>query len=128
MNKIISCSLIIKDDFNNVLIIQRKVKRGQPKVWSLLNRDIKGKETIEKCLEKIAKEDLKGIVFNLTPFKDFVINQDESNSSYTGSIKESIVLHKDITSSKWINERSLEQYEFKETDKNILLEFFKSVK
>lgn len=128
MSKVISCSLIIKDDFNNILIIQREVKRGQPKVWSLLNRDIKGKETTEKCLEKISKNDLKGIVFNLTPFKDFVINENEINSSYTGIIKESIILHKDITSSKWINQRLLEQYDFIKNDKEILLEFFASVK
>lgn len=128
MSKVISCSLIIKDDFNNVLIIQRKVKKGQPKVWSLLNRDIKGKETIEKCLEKIAKDDLKGIVFNFTPFKDFAINEDQINTSYTGIIKESIILHKDIIGSKWINKRVLDEYDFAKDNKEILLEFFESIK
>ncbi|MBB6716040.1 hypothetical protein [Clostridium gasigenes] len=128
MSKVISCSLIIKDDFNNVLIIQRKVKKGQSKVWSLLNRDIKGKETTEKCLEKIAKDDLKGIVFNFTPFKDFAINENEINTSYTGIIKESIILHKDIIGSKWINKRVLDEYDFVKDNKEILLEFFESVK
>lgn len=128
MSKVINCSLIIKDDFNNVLIIQRKVKRGQPKLWSLLSRDIKGKETAEKCLEKIAKDDLKGIVFNVTHFKDVSINENEINSIYTGTIKESIILHKDITSSMWINERVINQYDIIEYDKEILMAFFASVK
>lgn len=127
MSKNISCSLIIKDDFNNVLIIQRKVKRGQPKLWSILNRDIKGKETIEKCLEKIAKDDLKGIVFNLTPFKDISTSKVELKSVYTGIIKECVILHKDIADSKWINKRSLEQYDFIESDKDVLLDFFENI-
>lgn len=127
MSKTINCSLIIKDDFNNVLIIQPKVKRGQPKVWSLLNRDIKGKQTIEKCLEKIAKDDLKGVIFNLTHFKDIDTNETQLKSIYTGTIKESIVLHKDIAESKWVNKRLLEQYDFIENDKEILLDFFASV-
>lgn len=127
MSKKNSGSLIIKDDFNNVLIIQRKVKKGQPKLWSILNRNIKGKETIEKCLEKIAKDDLKGVVFNLTPFKDISINENEVKSVYIGMIKESIILHKDISNSKWINKRLLEEYDFIENDKDILLDFFKSL-
>lgn len=127
MSKKNSGSLIIKDDFNNVLIIQRKVKKGQPKLWSILNRNIKGKETIEKCLEKIAKDDLKGVVFNLTPFKDISINENEVKSVYIGMIKECIILHKDISNSKWINKRLLEEYDFIENDKDILLDFFKSL-
>ena len=128
MSKVINCSLIIKDDFNNVLIIQRKVKRGQPKLWSLLSRDIKGKETTEKCLEKIAKDDLKGIVFNLTHFKDVSMNENETNSIYTGTIRENILLHKDITSSMWISERVIDQYDIIDYDRKILMEFFDSVK
>ena len=128
MSKVINCSLIIKDDFNNVLIIQRKVKRGQPKLWSILSRPIKGKETAEKCLEKIAKDDLKGIVFNLTHFKDIAINENEVDSVYTGTIKESIILHKDITASMWINESVLSQYDIIESDNSILRDFFASIK
>lgn len=128
MSKVINCSLIIKDDFNNVLIIQRKVKKGQPKLWSILNRDIKGKETLEKCFEKIAKDDLKGIVFNLKHFKDIAINEEGMKSVYTGEIKESIILHKDITTSRWINENVMDQYDFIEYDKEILKDFFESVK
>lgn len=123
MNKITRCSLIIKDDFNNVLIIQRKVKKGQPKVWSILSRDIKGKETPEKCLEKISKDDLKSIVFDLIHFNDYNIN-----SAYTGIIKESIVLHKDILYSKWINKVNLEDVDLMEDDKKILLDFFSHLK
>ena len=127
MSKIINCSLMIKDDFNNVLIIQRKVKKGQPKVWSLLKRSIKGKETPEKCLEKIAKDDLKGIIFNLTHFKDIAINENEISSVYTGMIKENIILHKDITNSMWINERVLNQYDMIDFEKDILKDFFANV-
>lgn len=127
MSKEINCSLIIKDDFNNVLIIQRKVKRGQPKLWSLLDRDIKGKQTIEKCLEKIAKDDLKGVVFNLTHFKDISTNENQVKSIHTGTIKECIVLHKDISASKWVNKRVLDEYDFIENDKEILLDFFATV-
>lgn len=128
MSKIINCSLIIKDDFNNVLVVQRKVKRGQPKLWSILNREIKGKETIEKCFEKIAKDDLKGIVFNLEHFKDIAVNENETRSIYTGTIKETIVLHKDITTSSWVNLRMIDNYDFIESDKDVLLDFFSSIK
>ncbi|MGL5351847.1 MAG: hypothetical protein ACRDA5_00830 [Clostridium sp.] len=128
MGKIINCSLIIKDDFNNVLVIQRKVKRGQAKLWSLLSREIKGKETIEKCFEKIAKDDLKGVVFNLEHFKDIQLNENEVRTIYTGTIKESIVLHKEIATSSWVNLRTLDNYDFVDTDKDLLLDFFSSVK
>lgn len=128
MSTIINGSLIIKDNFNNVLIIQRKEKKGQPKFWSILTRNIKGKETIDKCLEKIAKDDLKGIIFNLAHFADFSINENELNSVYTGFIKESIVLHKDIRAIKWINKQLLDEYDFIDKDKEILSNYFSATK
>ncbi|WP_242863109.1 hypothetical protein [Clostridium botulinum] len=44
---IIGCVLILKDDFNNILVLKKKVKRGQQEIWSLLNTPLKGKKIVK---------------------------------------------------------------------------------
>ena len=65
MAKITECSIIIKDDFNNVFIAQRRTKKNEPKLWYVIGRKVRGKETEEKCISRAIKEDLKSIIFNL---------------------------------------------------------------
>ena len=114
MRKIVGCSIIIKDDFNNVLVVQRKVKKNEPKKWDIFSRNIRGKESPEKCINRAIKEDLKTIIFDLTLFKEYVIDDETGNITlvYTGSVKERVTLHADIIMSKWINLKDIESYDF----------------
>lgn len=124
MRKIIGCSIIIKDDFNNVLIVQRKVKKNEPKKWDIFSRNIRGKESPEKCINRAIKEDLKTIIFDLEPFNEYVIDEENENNIlvYTGCIKERIILHADIIMSKWINLKDIESYDFVSGAKEKLLD------
>lgn len=126
MGKNIGCSIIIKDDFNNVLIVQRKAKKSEPKLWSLCSRAMKGKDTKDKCLDKAAKEDLKSVLFDVSPFKEFVVDKETGDSIavYTAIVKERVTLGNDIVASKWIGKRNVDSYEFSDIDKEILLNFW----
>ena len=65
MNKAVGCTLLIKDDFNNVLVLNKKVTRGEEQTWSLLSGKSRGKESDEKCLNKASNKILKTIIFHL---------------------------------------------------------------
>lgn len=126
MAKIVACNLIIKDDFHNVLILKKKVKRGEVESWSILTQKIRGKESHDKCITRCAKDSLKSVVFDVEPFKEFISNEeaDESVMVYTGRIKEKIVLDKNYKDSSWIGVRNLEKYNLSELDKKILDDYF----
>ena len=124
MGKIVGCSVVIKDDFNNILIVQKKVKRNEPKLWYLVGRTLRGKETTEKCITRAVKDDLKVNVFDLKIIDEYKINDDENILLYTGNIKESINTGKDITLYKWIGIDNLNSYEFAEGEKERLLSCF----
>ena len=131
MTQIVSCSVIICDDFNAVLIANRgKGKKGLQKPWSIFSKDIKGKETTEQCIAKAIDKDLKCTLFDLTTFKEYIFDEESGNTSliYTGKVKEYLTPHKEINKIKWITERELDQYEFSGIEKEILLDFFKSRK
>jgi len=127
MAKIIACSIIIKDDFNNVLILNNKVKRGEIKIWSILNQKLKGKEDHYKCLTKCAKDTIKSLVFDVKPFKEYIVDKDadEAIMVYIGRIEESVLLDsKKYTESKWICLRNLKDYNLIPQEEQILNDFF----
>jgi len=131
MGKIVRCSIVIYDDFNNVLIAQRgKVKKNAPVIWSVFGKDIKGKESGEKCITKAIDKDLKCNIFDLAPFKEYVIDEEKEESLlvYIGKIKEFITCHTEINKIKWISERDLNLYDFSNNEKEMLLDFFSSRK
>ena len=131
MGQVAKCSIIICDDFNAVLIANRgKGKKSLQKIWSIFGRDIKGKETMEQCINKAVDKDLKCTLFDLNPFKEYIIDEDNGDASliYTGKVKEYLTPHKDIHSIRWITERELDKYEFVAGEKEILLDYFKSRK
>lgn len=131
MGQVVRCSIIICDDFNAVLIAARgKVKRGLPKVWSIFGKDVKGKETTEQCITKAVDKDLKCTLFDATPFKEYIFDENSGDASlvYTGKVKEYLTPHKDIHSIRWITERELDKYEFVGGEKEILLDYFKDRK
>ena len=130
MGQVVKCSIIICDDFNAVLIAARgKTKRGLPKVWSIFGKDIKGKETTEQCISKAIDKDLKCSIFEIAPFKEYVLDEESGEVSlvYIGKVKEYITPHKDISEVKWITERELAMYDFTGGEKEILLDFFNDI-
>ena len=127
MAKIITCSLIIKDDFNNVLILNKKVKRGEIETWSILNQNLKGKESHDKCLTRCAKDAIKSLVFDVEPFKEYIIDDeaDEAVMVYTGRIEERVALDtKKYIGNRWISLKSIENFNLSQFDKEILKDFF----
>lgn len=117
MSKVVECSIIIKDDFNNIFIVKRKTKRNQPKYWYTVGKKIKGRETEEKCIARAIKDDLKSIVFNLKKVGEIENKELEGVTSlYIGELKEKIVLGKDIEEGKWIKIDDIDNYEFAENE------------
>lgn len=128
MRKVVECSIIIKDDFNNIFIIKRKTKKSEPKYWYTVGRKIKGKESEEKCIARAIKDDLKSIVFNLVKLGDVEGKEiNEITSVYTGELKEKIVLGKDVEEGKWIKIDDINNYEFEEQELKKLVVFKESL-
>jgi hypothetical protein len=130
MNKIAKCSIVIYDDYGNVLITQRgKIKRGETEIWSLFEKELKGKETEEKCITKAIDKDLKCTVFDLKQFKEYSLNEsDDKLLVYTGTIKEWMQVHRDINKTYWLSQKQLDEYKFSSLEKQILMDFFNSTK
>ena len=116
---------MIKDDFNNVLIVKKKAKRGTIAKWSLLNQKLRGKESDEKCVARAVKDILKTIVFDNEFFSEFPMDTEESVKVYVGNLKEKYVLDKSYDESTWINKNRIDDYDLEELDKKILKEYFK---
>ncbi|KHD16192.1 hypothetical protein AWN73_04265 [Clostridium butyricum] len=123
--KCTACTLIIKDDFENILILKKKVKKGQIGKWSLLSQNLRGKESDEKCLNKASNKILKTIIFDLEPYKEFVLDSDsdEGIRVYKGEIKGRFVLDKSYDDAQWVNKNKLSEYEFEDIDKLIMENF-----
>ncbi|WP_194190448.1 hypothetical protein [Clostridium chrysemydis] len=123
MGKNQKCSVIIKDDFNNVLIIA-KGKKNDPIKWQLIGRESKGKETKEKCINNCVKEVLNTLLFDLEEVDEFLI-EDQSVYLFKGKLKEYINLGKNVKEIEWVNEESIENYDFLNGEKELLIEYFK---
>ena len=125
MMKCTACTLIIKDDFENVLILKKKVKKGQIGKWSLLSQNLRGKESDEKCLNKASNKILKTIIFDLEHYKEIVLysDSDEGIRVYKGEIKGRFVLDKSYDDAQWVNKNKLSEYEFEDIDKLIMENF-----
>ena len=125
MMKCTACTLIIKDDFKNILILKKKVKKGQVGKWSLLSQNLRGKESDEKCLNKASNKILKTIIFDLEPYKEFVVNEEseECVRVYKGEIKGRFVLDKSYDDAQWVHIDKLNEYDFEDVDKLIIEEF-----
>lgn len=117
------CKVIIRDDFKNVLVVQKRAKKGEKSndKWSLVSKSAKGRESQEKCVHRAVKEDLKTILFDLEKVKEVNI-EENLLIVYSGTIKERIGCNENIEKLQWINKNSLENLEIEEIDKNILKE------
>lgn len=122
MTNVVGCTLIVKDDFNNVLILKKKVKKGQEEVFSLINNKVKGKEVTERNVEKAVKNSIKCVVFDLKPLKEFIVDKEtnEKHIIYVGNIKERPILDKGYVDFKWINKRQIDEHNLENFEKEIL--------
>lgn len=123
MSKIIGCSLIVKDDFNNFLILQKKVKRTEPEQWCLITSKLKGKETYEKSINRGVKDSIKSLAFDLEEVGEKQINDDESVMVFVADIKEKPMLDKSYKDCKWISERQIDDFSLSDYEKEILKEY-----
>ncbi|MDP4089285.1 MAG: hypothetical protein Q8930_08475 [Bacillota bacterium] len=131
MGKVVSCSVIVLDDFNNVLVAERgKGKKDSPKLWGIFGRALKGKENGEDCISKVIDKELGCTIFDLTPFREYVIDTETGDilQVYTGKIREMVSLYKEINRVKWINGFEADNLQFAEGDKNLILDYFNSIK
>lgn len=126
MGKIVGCYIIIKDDFNNVLLLKRKVKRGENPIWSFLYQKIRGKESAEKCINKGIKDKLKSVVFDLTEYMSIDFNEEESAQVFTGIIRERVSLDKEYTEARWISQKNYMNFEFDDITSKLIEEYFKN--
>ena len=121
---VVRCTIIIEDDFGNVLVAERGKGKNTPKTWGLFGKEIKGKEDEEKCVTKAVDKDLKCTVFDLKAFKEYKVNDDEVVKVFTGGVKEYITAHKTINQLKWVGKSEIENYNFEEEDLKALKDFF----
>ena len=124
MGIVTRCSIIIYDDFGNVLIAERG-KRNE-RTWGIFGKEIKGKETEEKCISKVVDKDIKCTIFDLKPFKEYVLEDEKKLKVFTGGVKEYINCHKSINDIKWISKKNIEDYIFNDEDKMILNDYFQN--
>lgn len=124
MGMVTKCSIIIYDDFGNVLIAERG-KRNE-RTWGIFGKEIKGKETEEKCISKVVDKDIKCTIFDLKPFKEYVLEDEKKLKVFTGGVKEYINCHKSINDIKWISKKNIEDYIFNDEDKMILNDYFQN--
>ena len=125
MAKISTCTLIIRDDFKNVLILQKKVKKGEVDSFSLLTQKLRGRESEEKCVNRAVKDSLKSIIFDLEKLQNYKLNDEEETAVYVGQLKERIVLDKAYKDCKWISKKQIHDFNLDETQKEILSLYFK---
>lgn len=129
MGKIVKCSILICDDYNAVLIASRGKSKGNlQKEWSIFSKEIKGKENVEKCITKAIDKDLKCMIFDITPFKEYVFDEESGDTLLvcTGKVKEYLTPSKEINCVKWITKNQIDMYDFCSEDKEIISDFFKS--
>lgn len=126
MGKVVKSTIVIYDDFKNILIAERGRGKNTPKQWGLFGKELKGKETAERAIVKAVDKDIKCTIFDLEVYKEFTINEEtnESVQAYTGTIREYITTHKTINSTKWIGKKDIDKYNFSQEDLRIIEEYF----
>lgn len=117
-------AIIIYDDYKNVLVVHKKNKEKN-ELWSLVDRELKGKETPEKCITKAVEKELGCTIFDLNLFKEYK-NNSEALLVYTGIIREHLTLNKSISKVKWINKRDIDETPFVNNEMEIIKDFFES--
>lgn len=108
-------SIVIRDDFNNILLVQKKGKKTEPKLWHFLQCEVKGKATPDVAIVKEVSKMLKVTIFDME-----LSEENGEEYIYSGIIREGIVTHTNISETKWIKKADLKNYDFAEESKEIL--------
>ena len=126
MGKVVKSTIVIYDDFKNILIAERGKGKNTPKQWGLFSKELKGKETAERAIIKAVDKDIKCTIFDLETFKEYSVNDnsDEIIQVYTGTVREYITTHKSINTVRWIGKKDIENYNFSDEDLKIIKEYF----
>lgn len=107
------------------MIIKKEQKKNFG-LWKCVGRLKKGRENNEKCISNSVKEELNTLIFDLKEIKEFKINDTEDYIMiYEGKIKDYMNLGKKVMDMKWISKKEIENYEFLDGEKELLLEYFK---
>ncbi|WP_297636670.1 hypothetical protein [uncultured Clostridium sp.] len=120
------CFILLKDDFNNILLVQ-KGKKKSPGDWQLVGRDKKGKETNDKCIHNVIKENLNTLIFDLDEYKVIQDSKDENYAIYIGKIKDFMNLGKGVINSEWINSERLSTMVMDDFSKKVLEDYFSNL-
>lgn len=125
MSTIIGCALIVKDDFKNVLILQKKVKRGEEEAWCLITSKLRGKETLEKSINRGVKDSIKALAFDLEELDEVIVNEEtnESLKVFVANIKEKPMLDKLYVDYRWVNKNQIDNYNLQQYEKDILKKY-----
>ena len=127
MGKIVRCSIVLYDDFKNVLIAQRgNGRKNNPIVWGIFEKEMKGKESTEKCITKIVDKELRCNIYDLEEIKKIELDDSGENTEllFCGKLKEKIVYSKDINEIMWLSEKNLDEVEIESAAKKKIAEFF----
>ena len=102
MGKVVKSTIVIYDDFKNILIAERGKGKNTPKQWGLFT------------------------IFDLETFNEYSVNDnsDEIIQVYTGTVREYITTHKSINTVRWIGKKDIENYNFSDEDLKIIKEYF----
>ncbi|MGL5417003.1 MAG: NUDIX hydrolase [Clostridium sp.] len=123
MENINGCYVLLKDDFGNILLVQ-KGKKKNPGKWQLVGRNKKGKESNDKCINNSIKEDLNTLIFDLEEYKSFNISETDNILVFTGKIKDFMNHGKNVVTSEWISKSKFETLDTDEITSVILKDFF----
>ena len=102
----ISCSIIIHDNKDKILIAQRsKSKKYFPLLWETVGGALERDETPEECIRREVKEELNCNIIDLKLFNVYIINEDNRYVLivYTGKINEPIQHNSEIEQTQWID-------------------------
>lgn len=123
MNKVTRCEVIIRDDFNNVLIVQKKVKKNEPKPWSILGKEIRAKEAEEDCIIRIVETEVKSVATNIVKVCEYETTEGKVGV-YECVLIEIPSLHKSIADKSWVSEKNLDNYELSENHRKSISIFW----
>ena len=126
MNTYIGCSIIIYDNDDKVLIVQRsKSKKSFPLMWETVGGALEGNETPEECIRREVKEELNCNVIDLKLFNVYIINEDNRYVLivYTGRINEPIQHNSEIEQIRWIDKCEIGEFNFYGNELEKLLDY-----
>ncbi|MGL5764897.1 MAG: hypothetical protein ACRCX8_04580 [Sarcina sp.] len=139
MSKIVYCEFIIKDDFNNVLIVKKKIKGETVKKWELIGGGMRNRakfinsedqELLDEALFAIMHSNLRTIGFDVTEFATEPYNLESFEGEevykkiYVAVLRDKAMFKKEILGKEWISPKELDNFDFKGKERDVLERFW----